>query len=391
MACSLADAASQGCYRTVDYILLKLASRCNIACTYCYWFRDETVLTKPHVLTSETEALLLARLDEHLTRFPLPRFSIIFHGGEPMLFGKPRFDALCSSLRALTSRHSTVLKLDITTNGLLLDEEWTGLFLSHRVGVTLSIDGPPQVHDKFRIGFDGKGTLQRTLRALDTLRGLGVEPGVLAVCDPRSSPDETVTYLVDSLGVKGFDILIPDANHNQAPVSISFFYKRLFDLWYDTYQHRGVRIRLLECIMRGLLGMESHSESIGYGLVDRLTVLTDGSMESLDVLRIAGNGSTRSALNLCRNGLQDIEQDLLWREVYHSSLHLADECRSCAYAQACGGGHIATRWSADRGFNNPSVYCSDIKEILAHVWQRMTSDFYVEGQAPRPNSHVGVL
>src|SRR5690349_5430632 len=62
------------------FLLVKLASRCNIKCTYCYWFRDADVYKKPAVLTIEAEDAFRQRLEEHIKKFELDEFVIIFHG-----------------------------------------------------------------------------------------------------------------------------------------------------------------------------------------------------------------------------------------------------------------------------------------------------------------------
>ena len=74
--------------RPFAFILVKLAARCNIKCTYCYWFRDAMVYKKPAVLTPEAEDVFCQRLEEHIREFGLPFFLLVFHGGEPLLFPK---------------------------------------------------------------------------------------------------------------------------------------------------------------------------------------------------------------------------------------------------------------------------------------------------------------
>src|SRR3954453_3419386 len=76
------------------FLLVKLASRCNINCTYCYWFRDAEVYRKPPILTVEAEQAFCDRLYEHIEEFGLKFFTLVFHGGEPLLFPKHRFVAL---------------------------------------------------------------------------------------------------------------------------------------------------------------------------------------------------------------------------------------------------------------------------------------------------------
>jgi uncharacterized protein len=357
-----------------DYVLVKLAARCNIACSYCYWFRDDAVYEAPKVLTPAAEAAFVEKLRRHVATHAVPSFFILFHGGEPLLFGQQRFEALCRRLRSLEGELGFALKLAVTTNGLPIDEGWVRLLREQRVGVTLSVDGPREVHDRRRVDFQGRGTYDRVLAAAELLRRNGTEPGFLAVCDPRSDAGEVCRFLADEMGAREFDVLVPDATHDDRPASIAAYYRRLFDVWYDEYLDRGVRIRFLETLVTGLLGGESHVESIGFGPNTTFTLLTDGSLEPLDVLRTAGDGFTRTAFNVFEHELQDVKRDPLWREVLRSSLYLPETCRGCDYHRVCGGGHIGTRWSRERRFDNPSVYCEDIQEILAHVWSRMLAD-----------------
>lgn len=360
-----------GCESVVDYVLLKMAARCNIACTYCYWFRDPSVYDKPKVITRETLDVLSSRLREHIVSYKLGCFSILFHGGEPLLCKEADFDAFCADLKRIELDTQCTFKLNVTTNGLLIDDHWIALFKKYSIGVTLSIDGPQEVHDAARVDFKGNGTFDRVIAAIESLRQNGIEPGILTVCNPEHPPSELFQLLVDQLGFHGFDVLIPDATHLDSPKPIYKYYQELFDLWLDEYDSRGVRVRIIDNILLGLFGGYSESESIGYGPIRRLTVLTDGSMETLDVLRIIDSGFTASNLNIHRNSLQEIESDPLWREVLHSSLNLSKECNACVYNTSCGGGHIATRWDKQNRFDNPSVYCRDIKSIFEHVWGRI--------------------
>jgi uncharacterized protein len=368
-----------------NYTLVKLAMRCNLACTYCYWFRDESVYDKPSLLTPEAEDAYVEKLGRHIVRYRMPSFYILFHGGEPMLFGAKRFDAFCRKLRALEHEVGFKLKLGMTTNGLLVNDAWLHLFQYHDVSVTLSIDGPAEAHDTFRVDFEGRGTHRKTVDALHLLRERGLEPGVLSVCNPRLDPEPLCEYFVNGLGLTAFDFLVPDANYEDGPPSIARYYTKLFDLWYDRYSARGIRIRFIESIAGGLLGQESHSESIGYGPTSTVTMLTDGSLEPLDVLRTAGKGFTKTAFNIVDHELQDVEADPLWQEILNATVHLPRVCEECTYKFACGGGHVASRFSREKRYDNPSVYCGDFKKLFRHSWKRMRKDLFVatgQGQIP---------
>jgi uncharacterized protein len=366
----------------VDTFIVKLAARCNMACTYCYWFRDAEVLARPPRMPDDVVAAFVARLRTHLARDDVPLVTVVLHGGEPLLFGKHRFARLCRDLRGVETDTGKSLSLCVTTNGILIDEEWAALFRAFRVNVTVSIDGPAALHDRYRPDLAGRPTHERVVEGIAALRALGVEPGVLTVCDPSSSPEALLAHLVDELDVRGFDVLIPDATHEDHPAPIAPYYTRLFDLWLDRYADRGVHIRFLEGTIRALAGYWSRIESIGYGPVGSATVCTDGAVEVQDVCRIAGDGSTVSPVNVLTHELDAIRDDPLWQEIWRASIELAPVCRRCPWQMACGGGHIASRWSQQHRFDNPSVYCDDLQVILEHVWSRVGSTFEYVAAAP---------
>jgi uncharacterized protein len=370
--------ASPAAPRPVAFVLVKLASRCNINCTYCYWFRDAEVYKKPAVLTPEAEDAFCQRLEEHIREFELPAFLLVFHGGEPLLFPKRRFDVLMKKLRAIAERTGCYIKCGVTTNAILVDDEWIALFKAHDVDVSVSLDGPAEINDKYRVDFKGRGTLAQTLEGLDRLRAADLAPGLISVCNPGTDPEQVLAFVADELGIKEFDILPPDATHADNPPPIADYFIKLFDVWFDKYAAKGVRIDTLDAMIRGLAGQLSLSDTIGLGPIDTITLMPDGSLEPLDVLRIAGDGSTASKTHVRSNALKDVENDPVWREAYEASTTLCETCRKCEYLDACGGGHLAQRWSSERRFDNPSVYCESWKRIFAHIWERIAPTLTVE-------------
>jgi uncharacterized protein len=364
------------------FVLVKLASRCNINCTYCYWFRDPKVYDKPPVLTRDAEDAFCTRLEQHIRQFRLDQFLLVFHGGEPLLFPKYRFVALLTKLRDIEGRTGCRIERGLTTNAILVDAEWAELFKVHDVNVTVSLDGPPEINDKYRVDFKGRGTLAATLRGIDCLRSAGIDPALISVCNPSTDPERVLAYVVGELGIKQFDILPPDATHSDNPPPIADYFLKLFDVWFDHYAEQGVRISTLDAMIQGLTGHLSVSDTIGLGPIDTVTLMPDGSLEALDVLRIAGAGSTTSNLSVRANALQDVQDEPVWREAFHASTHLAEPCRRCEFLDSCGGGHLAQRWSPERRFDNPSVYCESWKRIFAHIWERIAPTLVLQYAAP---------
>src|SRR5437879_11922229 len=75
----------------ITQLLVKVATRCNIDCSYCYWFRDAAVYDKPKLMSAEVLHQLLQRIEQHVDRYSLVDFPSILHGGEPWLWGIENF------------------------------------------------------------------------------------------------------------------------------------------------------------------------------------------------------------------------------------------------------------------------------------------------------------
>lgn len=359
------------------YLLIKLASRCNLACTYCYWFRDEGVYRTPKLMTEIVEDALIERLATHIIRYGLKSFNCIFHGGEPLLFGIDRFKKLIGKMEIVGKSTDCVMEYSITTNGVLINEEWSAIFKYHSVRVAVSIDGTASVHDNFRKKINGRGSHSAAVRGYQLLKQIGLQPNIIAVCDPKSDPEATLKFLIEDLECVNLDVLPPDLNHNDDIVSIAQYYKTLFDIWYDKYSDSGIKVRFLHSLIRSVLGLETNSDSFGYGPLHTISLSTDGALEPNDVLRIGGSERTKTNANILRSDLDEVAAEKNWIEAYNSALKLCSKCENCKYNFACGGGHLSHRWSDNNAYDNPSVYCDDLMLLFDHVWNRVSADILI--------------
>ncbi|MGH8567742.1 MAG: radical SAM protein, partial [Gammaproteobacteria bacterium] len=143
----------------VDTVLLKVASRCNIDCRYCYVFNmgDTGWSREPKQMSRETHqatAAALARLAREQGR----PFAVVLHGGEPLLLGAANLDHVISTLREALPAECAI---SIQTNGILIRREILDLCAGARVTLSVSLDGPRHVHDRNRVGFAGQGTFDK--------------------------------------------------------------------------------------------------------------------------------------------------------------------------------------------------------------------------------------
>ena len=356
----------------ISSLILKIAGNCNLNCTYCYWFKKAEVRTTYGNMSVEVEERFLQRFDEHLHLHSLSRFHISMHGGEPLLFPKARFRRLCERLRAIGDTRGCQIEISVNTNGTLIDREWCDIFRQWVNNVGVSIDGPKAIHDRLRIDLNGKGSYDRVMVGVNFLRAAEIHFGILCVANPDSNPTALVKLFVEDLKIKSFDVLIPDATHDSPPVSsISSYYNELFDIYLQDLAPQGIKIRILQELVRTSLGFPTRTQSVGQGPIRTIMVKQDGQIEPLDTLHNLAEKYSPTNLSVFNNKLNDITADPIWLKLYFESSDTPRECRTCRHKNSCGGGNVVERWSSANGFDNKSVYCSDLMKIYDHVGERI--------------------
>jgi uncharacterized protein len=358
----------------IDTVLVKLASRCNLNCDYCYVYNmgDDAWRRQPKLMNEATVEALGERLAQLLVTQARP-FSVVFHGGEPLLVGAARLEKICATLR----RHLlSPVGLHIQTNGLLLSTEIIEICARYDVGVSISIDGPAAVHDRHRPDLRARASHGKVRAAIDRVlahpQGGEMLSGLLCVVDLASDPGEVYRFFKDT-GTPSVDFLYRDGNHDALPFGKASLVSTEYGDWMvrmlDTYlaDPAPIRIRLLDDMMRLLLGGRSVKEGVGADDYGILVVETDGTITKNDTLKSANSsdrfGQTRTVFDDLR-ALVGAPEFLAYHEAQRPS---ADQCLTCPDLKICGGGMPTHRWSAARGLDNPSVFCADQKRLIDHM------------------------
>jgi radical SAM protein with 4Fe4S-binding SPASM domain len=127
---------------------------------------------------------------------------------------------------------------------------------------------------------------------------------------------------------------------------IASFYKGLFDLWLAANRSAPTAsIRIISDMITALLGNNSPTEGVGHKPIELCTVMTDGTVEAHDVLRIAGDGFTETKFNIFDHAIDDVRNEPRWKAARDASIHLCEKCRQCKFMNACGGGYLPHRFS----------------------------------------------
>ncbi|MCX5400539.1 FxsB family cyclophane-forming radical SAM/SPASM peptide maturase [Streptomyces sp. NBC_00102] len=366
--------------------LLKVHSRCNLACDYCYVYEgpDQSWREQPRTMSGETADLVCARIAEHVRTHRLDRIRVVLHGGEPLLAGVSRIGHLVGRLRA-TLPAGTRADVLLQTNGLLLGEEVLAFCRAHGIRIGISLDGGPSTQDRHRKRPDGRGShasVGRALRLLTQPRHRDLWTGLLAVVDLASDPVETCRQLTE-LGPPAVDLLLPLAHWGSPPpghragdpsaAPYGDWLTAFFDAWYHE-PAQPVRVPFFEAVIDALLGGHSATEALGGGPARMVVVETDGSLTLSDLLKSAYPGAATTGRHLRSHSFDDLldHPGVVARQL--GAEGLAPECRACPVMRVCGGGLYAHRYRPGSGFLHPSVYCADLQAVISHVGEALRAD-----------------
>lgn len=359
----------------INTFFLRVSASCNLDCDYCYVFkhRDMSWRNMPPIISTETVALFADRLSEYIEETDTREINIIYHGGEPLMCGSKKlidFTDLIIEKIGINAK----LSFSMQTNGTLLSEEFLCACEKRNIGISLSIDGHRELHNKHRQYKNGRGSFDDVIAGIELLKKhSSIFEGVIGVIDPTFEPENVLSFF-DTLGIENVDLLLPDSTYIDLPIGRNEnpnLYKnwliKAFDSWF--FKHPTIQLRTFEHILTGLMGNSSSLDAFGLGSLDYLTIETDGSYHTSDILKVAYENASSIGFGLKEGAIQTALKHEKVKE-YNELLKydtLPKKCKECVFSVLCGGGSLPHRYAPSTGFNNPSVYCDEMYVLIEHA------------------------
>jgi uncharacterized protein len=198
--------------------------------------------------------------------------------------------------------------------------------------------------------------------------------GLLAVIDPSSDATEVYSFF-KGLNPPSLDFIYRDGNHSQLPpgkmspssTEYGQWMVRLFEAY--VADATPVRIRILDDLVKLVLGGTGTKEGVGFTDYKMLVIDTDGSITKNDTLKSSFNGADRfnEPWSVHTHRLSDFIESADFSESVAMQRPSNPTCLACPELNVCGGGMILHRWSDDNGYDNTSVYCADQKLLIGRV------------------------
>ena len=388
------------------YVMLKPAgAHCNLACKYCYYLEKNNLYqnTPRHLMSDE---MLEQFTREYIEAQTMPQVLFTWHGGEPLM----RSIDFYKKALALQKKYAHGKQIDnvIQTNGTLLTDEWCEFFAKNHWLVGISIDGPQEYHDHYRVTPAEKPSWEKVMQGIQLLKKHRVEWNAMAVVNAYNAehPLEFYHFFRDNgcqylqftpiverltehedgrtLASLADDREIPLADASVTPQQWGNFLCTIFDDWVR-HDVGKTFVEIFDCTLANWMGVLpgicAYSKECGHaGVMEH-----NGDVYSCDHFVFPeyklGNIRDQSLIDMLYG-----EKQQAFSRLKHTSL--PRQCKECDMEFACHGECPKNRFEKDK-YGEPGLnyLCQGYYQYYTHVAPYM--DFMKrELLAQRPPANI---
>ena len=377
---------------------------CNLACRYCYYVGKDGLYPKDEPFRMSDE-VLERYIVQHIDACsdPVVRFS--WHGGEPTILGLDYFRRIVAIQREHQPRGRSIAN-GIQTNGTFLDEDWCRFLAAEGFTVGLSLDGPQEMHDRYRLTQDGRSSHEQAMRGYRLLRQYGVPCEILCVVNAGNVQHPLAVYRFFKEIGAGYVSFLPlverepnaecGVSERTAPSEAwGVFLCTIFDEWQARDIGR-VKVQIFEEAARPAFGQE-HTLCVFRTTCGGVPVVEyNGDFYSCDHFvdaehRLGNIQSTTLAQ------LLDHPRQKAFGQAKLDTLPRC--CRECEVLAMCHGGCPKDRFLLSRdgeaglnylcaGYRRFFTHCRPFVAEVAALWHR-TQPPLMPTAVPRPTARTG--
>lgn len=388
------------------YVMLKPAgAHCNLACKYCYYLEKNNLYDKSHRHIMSDE-MLEQFTREYIEAQTMPQVLFTWHGGEPLM----RSIDFYKKALALQKKYARGRCIDnvIQTNGTMLTDEWCEFFAQNNWLVGISIDGPQEYHDHYRLTTTGNPSWQKVMHGIELLKKHHVDWNAMAVVNAYNAdhPLEFYHFFKDNgcqylqftpiverltkhqdgrtLASLADDKEIPLADFSVTPEQWGNFLCAIFDEWVRNDVGK-MFVEIFDCTLANWMGVLpgicAYSKNCGHaGVMEH-----NGDVYSCDHFVFPeyklGNIRDHTLIEMLYGDKQHA-----FSRLKHTSL--PRQCKECDMEFACHGECPKNRFEKDK-YGEPGLnyLCKGYYQYYSHVAPYM--DFMKrELQAQRPPANI---
>lgn len=306
------------------------------------------------------------------------KLSIIWHGGEPLLWGMDNYRHVFNFIHHEFS--DMELKNSIQTNLSLINEEYIKLFKQYDVRVGFSFDGHREINDTQRVLNNGKGTFDVIMEKLELCRKSGLNVGCVTVCSRNHvghvkqfyqfMNNMQLSFKLNPLFETGEAVNIKD-EYGITAMEYADIMIELFDILMENPNNYIKEDNLLEMGNAVATGVTEHC-MFGSNCQDQfLAIAPTGDV--MPCGRFCDNDLLQYSYgNLHHESMADILPRIKQAEAYKRAEYIANsDCARCKWYHICHGGCLHDGFLASGDFRHKTFLCPAYKRIFSHIEQRL--------------------
>ncbi|MFX1516409.1 MAG: anaerobic sulfatase maturase [Promethearchaeota archaeon] len=368
------------------------SSICNLQCQYCYYLSKKELY--PNSNGKMSHETLEKFTEQYIEAQDVPEVTFSWQGGEPTLMDIEFYEKAIQYQKKYNKRGIRVQNT-LQTNGTLLTEDWARFFKKHEFLIGISIDGPPDLHDKYRVDTKGSLSSAQVLAGLATLKKHKVEFNILTCVHAANEkyPLKVYKYLKNDLEAT-FVQFIPVVERNMDGSVSAFsvtgkqygiFLQTIFDEWVKQDVGR-IFIQIFEVALAAWLNLPLNLCILAPICGNALALEHNGDIYACDHFVIPDYFRG----NLLEQPLKEIVNSPAQREFgMNKSKLLPRKCQQCEVRFACNGGCPKNRFlSTEEGNSGLNYLCEGYKMFFSHIDPYMK---YMADQIRRNNPASNII
>lgn len=357
-------------------VIIKPTYACNFRCRYCYLGNDTKSSHK--LFDAKFAKGIICQIKDVLTDKPKQKLTLIWHGGEPLLWGVENYQEVFSYIEQELA--GVNYNNSLQSNLSLINEEYIDLFLKYNVHVGFSLDGTKEINDLLRIKVTGQGTFDDIMGKVALCQSRGLSIGCIIVGNKNhiGHIPELYQFLCDNKLNFKFNPLFSagEACNNMDDIGITTdeyaeMTIELFDLWYNDNEHH-IKESNFEEITSNLLSAKPSCCMFGKNCQDNFFAIAPTG-DVMPCGRFCDTTLKQYAYgNLHNETLVDILPRIKQSEAYKRNEYIEQSsCKQCKYFNICHGGCLHDGFLKSGDFKSKTFLCSAYKKIFAHIDMRL--------------------
>jgi len=347
-------------------------SDCNIDCAYCFYKDRASEFGRGKQRMSDE---VLAKLVKDYMQLGFGVVGFAWQGGEPTLMGVDFFRRVVELQKKYGSNGQEVSNT-LQTNGVLLDDNWCRFLHENKFLLGISIDGPKEFHDQYRVDHSGSGTFDRVIRGIENCKKHQVEFSALVLLNNKNveHPETLFDFLIENeLTYLQFIPCVETepatkkiADFSITPKQYGDFLCRLFDLWYE-YGPEKLNIREFDSL-------------VTYYVMGKHTICTYSKQcAGFVVIEHTGEAFCCEFFvepkwrlgNILEMPLKKLAVSSKKRAFARKKQNLCNKCLLCSHLDICRGGCMKDRVRLNaEDSSTQSYFCESYKQFFEYTIPR---------------------